>query len=139
MLRERGGFEVHQAARRVHLSPLGQAGSPSSWALVWRSRSTSLRGLTIGDPTAASPLVWQDSPYNVAHAQIQEKFGGVEPLIVVTEGYDSDAMKDPQALRTMERFQRYLERDRTSATASRSSTSCAPSTSSSTSSSPSGA
>ena len=71
-----------------------------------------MRGLIVGDPTAASPLVWEDSPYNVSHAHIQEKFGGVEPLIVVAEGHDRDAMKDPQVLRTMEKFQRYLERDR---------------------------
>jgi len=30
---------------------------------------------------------------------------------VVAEGYDKDAMKDPQVLRTMEKFQRHLERD----------------------------
>src|SRR5438034_11553 len=64
------------------------------------------------DPTSASPLVWEDSPYNVSHAHIQDKFGGVEPLIVVAEGKDRDAMKDPKVLRTMENFQRYLERDR---------------------------
>ncbi|MFN8545753.1 MAG: MMPL family transporter [Candidatus Binatia bacterium] len=71
-----------------------------------------MRGLIVGDPTSASPLVFEDSPYNVSHSHIQEKFGGVEPLIVVAEGYDKDAMKDPQVLRTMEKFQRYLERDR---------------------------
>ena len=71
-----------------------------------------MRGLIVGDPTAASPLVFEDSPYNVSHAHIQEKFGGVEPLIVVAEGHDRDAMKDPQVLKTMEKFQRFLERDR---------------------------
>ena len=70
-----------------------------------------MRGLIVGDPTAASPLVWENSPYNVSHAHIQDKFGGVEPLIVVAEGHDRDAMKDPTVLRTMEKFQRYLERD----------------------------
>src|SRR5205807_4570494 len=42
----------------------------------------------------------------------QDKFGGVEPLIVVSEWKDRDAMKEPVVLRTMEKFQRYLERDR---------------------------
>src|SRR2546422_11047553 len=37
---------------------------------------------------------------------------GVAPLSVVAEGHDRDAMKDPQVLRTMEKFQRFLERDR---------------------------
>src|SRR5207237_8856160 len=67
--------------------------------------------LIIGDPTAASPLVWNDSPYNQSHSQIQQTFGGVEPRIVVNEGYDKDAMKDPGALRSMQGLQRYLERD----------------------------
>jgi len=39
--------------------------------------------------------VFEDSPYNVSHARIQEKFGGVEPLIIVAEGKDRDAMKRP--------------------------------------------
>jgi predicted RND superfamily exporter protein len=69
------------------------------------------RELIIGDPTSASPILFADAPYNVSHKQIQDKFGGVEPLIVVNEGYDKDAMKDPGALHNMERFQRYLERD----------------------------
>jgi uncharacterized protein len=67
--------------------------------------------LVIGDPTSASPILFPDAPYNVSHRHIQEKFGGVEPLIVVVEGYDKDAMKDPGVLQNMERFQRYLERD----------------------------
>jgi uncharacterized protein len=73
-------------------------------AYFWQS-------LVIGDPTSASPILRPDAPYNVAHRRIQEKFGGVEPLIVVAEGYDRDAMKDPHMLRRMEQFQRTLERD----------------------------
>jgi len=82
------------------------------WGVVTILSLVFVQGLIIGDPTAASPLVWLDSPYNVSHARIQEKFGGVEPLIVVTDGYDKDAMKDPATLRKMERFQRFLEGDR---------------------------
>ncbi|MFQ5665075.1 MAG: MMPL family transporter [Candidatus Binatia bacterium] len=69
------------------------------------------RDLIIGDPTSASPILFPDAPYNVSHKKIQDKFGGVEPLIVVNEGYDKDAMKDPGTLHHMEGFQRYLERD----------------------------
>jgi hypothetical protein len=84
----------------------------SFWLILAAIGLYLMRGLIVGDPTAASPLVWEDSPYNVSHAHIQDKFGGVEPLIVVAEGHDRDAMKDPQVLRTMEKFQRFLERDR---------------------------
>ena len=112
ILRETGAFR--RLINRVTdwtLSSAGRATILAAWALLTVGSGYFLRGLIIGDPTAASPLVWEDSPYNQAHSKIQETFGGVEPLIVVNEGYDKDAMKDPGALRSMQGMQRYLERD----------------------------
>ncbi len=94
------------------LSRRGKIVTMVFWAILTTIGAFQMRGLIVGDPTVASPLVFDDSPYNVSHAHIQEKFGGVEPLIVVAEGHDRDAMKDPQVLKTMEKFQRFLERDR---------------------------
>jgi predicted RND superfamily exporter protein len=112
ILRERGGFRKGiERFTHILMSPTGRTVTLASWAIATIVAIYFMRGLTIGDPTAASPLLFTDSPYNVAHTQIQESFGGVEPLIVVAEGYDKDAMKDPQTLRTMEKFQRTLERD----------------------------
>jgi predicted RND superfamily exporter protein len=113
MARERGWYK--DTVRRVtewNISRAGRISIGAFWAIATIVAAFFASGITIGDPTSASPLVWKDSPYNVAHARIQEKFGGVEPLIVVAEGRDRDAMKDPQTLRTMEKFQRFLERDR---------------------------
>jgi predicted RND superfamily exporter protein len=112
LAREKGWYRA--LINRVtdwNLSSLGKRVTLGFWAIVTVIGIFQMRGLIVGDPTSASPLVWEDSPYNVSHAHIQEKFGGVEPLIVVAEGHDRDAMKDPQALRTMEKFQRFLERD----------------------------
>ena len=110
--REKGWFRnLIFSVTDVILSKTGRVATIGAWALLTAVSIYFLKDLTIGDPTAASPLLWQDSPYNVSHTNIQEKFGGVEPLIVVAEGYDKDAMKDPQVLRTMEKFQRHLERD----------------------------
>jgi predicted RND superfamily exporter protein len=81
------------------------------WVIAFLIALTQVRHLTIGDPTAATPLLREDSPYNLAHLEIQKFFGGVEPLIVVVEGRDKDVLKDPTLLRTMEKFQRHLERD----------------------------
>jgi len=112
VLRERGGFRKGiERFTHVLMSPLGKRVTIATWIGAVVIALYFVRGLTIGDPTAASPLVWLDSPYNVSHTAIQERFGGVEPLIVVAEGFDKDAMKDPQSLRTMEKFQRHLERD----------------------------
>ncbi len=113
ILRETGAFR--RGINKVTdwtLSSSGRAVILAAWALLTVGSGYFLRGLIIGDPTAASPLVWEESPYNQAHSQIQQTFGGVEPLIVVNEGYDKDAMKDPTALRSMQGLQRYLERDR---------------------------
>src|SRR5262249_17455770 len=113
LARERGWYR--NLINRVtdwSLSPAGKVTTMVFWAAITAWGVFSMRGLIVGDPTAASPLVFADSPYNVSHERIQEKFGGVEPLIIVAEGRDRDAMKDPQTLKTMERFQRYLERDR---------------------------
>lgn len=81
------------------------------WVAAFLIALTQIRHLTIGDPTAATPLLHLDSPYNQAHLEIQKYFGGIEPLIIVVEGRDKDVLKDPNLLRTMEKFQRYMERD----------------------------
>jgi predicted RND superfamily exporter protein len=111
-LRERGTFRAGiERFVAVLLTPAGKTATTVAWLGVAAIALYFVRGLTVGDPTSASPLLWTDSEYNVSHQKIQEKFGGVEPLIIVAEGYDKDAMKDPGALRHMERFQRQLERD----------------------------
>jgi uncharacterized protein len=113
MMRDKGWYKA--LINRVtdwNLSQVGKITTLVFWLVLAVIGAVLMRGLIVGDPTSASPLVWEDSPYNVSHSHIQEKFGGVEPLIVVAEGYDRDAMKEPQVLRTMEKFQRYLERDR---------------------------
>lgn len=112
LTREEGWFRnLIKSLSDAILSKTGRVVTLSAWGIVTAVSIYFLGHLTIGDPSAATPLLWQDSPYNVSHTNIQEKFGGVEPLIVVAQGYDKDAMKDPQVLRTMVKFQRYLERD----------------------------
>jgi predicted RND superfamily exporter protein len=112
VLRERGAFRAGiEKFTHMLMSPAGRATTLVSWGILTAIGLFFMRGLTIGDPTSASPLLFEKSPYNESHTQIQERFGGVEPLIVVSEGFDKDAMKDPQVLRAMEKFQRTLERD----------------------------
>ncbi|MGH7822054.1 MAG: efflux RND transporter permease subunit, partial [Candidatus Binatia bacterium] len=81
------------------------------WAIALVLAATQWRSLNIGDPEAATPLLWLDSPYNRAHVRIQETFGGVEPLIVIVEGTDAEALKDPAVAQIVQEFQRTLERD----------------------------
>jgi predicted RND superfamily exporter protein len=81
------------------------------WVLAFLVSLTQVQHLTIGDPTASTPLLRENSPYNLSHLEIQRYFGGIEPLIIVVEGHDKDVLKDPNVLHTMEKFQRELERD----------------------------
>lgn len=93
------------------LSPMGRAVTYGITVAALCVSAYFWQSLVIGDPTSASPILHPDAPYNISHRRIQEKFGGVEPLIVVAEGYDRDAMKEPAMLAKMEQFQRQLERD----------------------------
>lgn len=112
IMRERGIFRrLIEAFTARLLSPVGRWVTVVLWLGCAGVALYFVRGLTFGDPTSASPLLWADSQYNLSHSRIQEKFGGVEPLIVVADGYDADAMKEPDMLRKMEEFQRQLERD----------------------------
>jgi len=67
--------------------------------------------LVIGDSEAVTPLLPYDSPYNRAHQEIQEAFGGIEPLIVVVEAQRPGSLVEPKNVRTIQNFQRFLERD----------------------------
>jgi uncharacterized protein len=112
MLRERGMFKtLMDRVTDLTLSTGGKVVTLVFWGAVGVGSLVFLQGLTIGDPTAASPLLWLDSPYNESHTRIQQFFGGVEPLIVVAEGKDKGALKSPEALENMEAFQRYVDAD----------------------------
>ena len=82
------------------------------WVVAFLISITQIRHLTIGDPTAATPLLHLESPYNQSHIEIQKYFGGIEPLIIVVEGRDKEVLKNPDLLRTLELFQRHMERDK---------------------------
>lgn len=66
--------------------------------------------ITIGDANPGSPLLWQDSDYNVAVSEINSRFLGTDRMFVVFRGKEADALKEPDVLRTMVKFQRYIER-----------------------------
>ena len=81
------------------------------WTVVFAVALWQWRHLTVGDPTAASPLLYADSPYNQAHLRIQELFGGVEPLIVVVEGKEKEVLNEPEVAELIEAFQRHVDAD----------------------------
>ena len=113
LAREAGAFQrLMSASARWVTTPRNAKIIVAAWVLAFFAALTQIRHITVGDPTAASPLLQVRSPYNVAHTEIQKHFGGVEPLIIVVEGRDKGVLKEPAVLAPMESFQRYLEKDK---------------------------
>lgn len=113
--RERGAFtRLIYAATDAVLTPAGKWSVLIFWGLLLVGSVYSWQNLVIGDPTSAEPLLQRDSSYNVAHARIQEVFGGSEPLMIVIEKQGANQQNSvamPEVLRAIEKLQRYMERD----------------------------
>jgi uncharacterized protein len=111
--REQGLFKrfIHAASNAI-LSPVGKAATVGGWVVVLVACVYFWQNLAIGDSQAQTPLLDRNSPYNKAHARIQEVFGGVEPLMVVVERKtETDVVVGEETLRTIEKFQRHMEQD----------------------------
>jgi uncharacterized protein len=67
-------------------------------------------GITIGDANPGSPLLWQDSEYNISVSEINSRFLGTDRMFVVARGHEKGTLKLPEVLGNMSRFQRYVER-----------------------------
>jgi predicted RND superfamily exporter protein len=66
--------------------------------------------LTVGDASAGSPILWQDSAFNVASTQVNRRYPGSEQMFIAIEGDQPDALKRTEVLDWMMQFQRYMER-----------------------------
>src|SRR5262245_57375004 len=62
----------------------------------------------IGEATPGTPLLWPDHEFNVATAEIADRFGGVDALVVYADGDRPNAAADSDPIKAMERFERYL-------------------------------
>lgn len=63
----------------------------------------------IGQASPGSPLLWPDHEFNLATAQIADKFGGVDSLVIYTNGDRPNASADPLPIRRMEEFERWMD------------------------------
>lgn len=62
----------------------------------------------IGESKPGSPILRQESEYNVAAKHIADQFAGANQLSIYFEGDKSHRMKDPEVVATMEAFGRYM-------------------------------
>lgn len=66
--------------------------------------------LKIGDANPGSPILWPDAPYNRDSAAINARFPGVDRMFIVVGGDGRDGLvKQEEILRSMNRFQRFIE------------------------------
>ncbi len=113
--RETGVFKrfIYATADAL-LTPAGKVCTFVFWGIILAGSAYYWQDLVIGDPTSAEPLLQRDSAYNVAHARVQEVFGGSEPLMIVIERQGSNqqnSVATPEVLKAIEKLQRYMERD----------------------------
>lgn len=110
--RARGLFQrILDGFAATIVTPGARRATLLAWLLVVAGSAFFWTRLVVGDSASVTPLLHADSPYNEAHGRIQSRFGGVEPLIVVVESEAPGGMRIPHNVRTIERFQRHLERD----------------------------
>ncbi|QID16396.1 MMPL family transporter [Nitrogeniibacter mangrovi] len=65
--------------------------------------------LKVGDANPGSPILWPDSTYNTDATAINHKFQGSDRMFVVVGGDKEGALKQPDVLEGMEKFQKYME------------------------------
>ena len=92
------------------LGPRGRWVALGSGGAVLAVAVALLPGMQIGDPGSASRILAAGAEYNRSHRAVQDAFGGSEPFMVVAEGDGRDALQRVGVLRTIESFQRFLER-----------------------------
>src|SRR5579872_1192505 len=63
----------------------------------------------IGNTTVGSPLLWPNSEFNQAEAEINKNLAGTVTLNVVWEGKVPHALKYPETFQSMQDFQRNIE------------------------------
>ena len=64
--------------------------------------------LQIGDANPGSPILWPDAPYNRDAQAINGRFGGADRMFVVFAGKAPGALKDPEVLRNIGQFQKFM-------------------------------
>ncbi len=70
------------------------------------------RHLKIGDVSIGKALLYPSHDYNVSYDKINQEFVGASQLVILAEGKEPGVIKDPEVLKTLEKFQRYMEQQK---------------------------
>lgn len=69
------------------------------------------RQIQIGDIKPGTPIYWPWQRINLDAAHIAERFLGADYLYVVMEGSEKNSTMDPEVLKAMDRYQRFIATD----------------------------
>ncbi|MCA9510575.1 MAG: MMPL family transporter [Myxococcota bacterium] len=64
----------------------------------------------IGEASPGTPLLFPDHEWNRATAEIADRFGGIDTIVVYADGDKKDASGDAQPILRMEQFERWMRR-----------------------------
>ena len=64
--------------------------------------------IQFGEAEAGSPLLFQDSDFNISSREINEQFAGSQHLVIYMEGSRPHVLKKPELLAMIENFRRYM-------------------------------
>lgn len=67
------------------------------------------KDINIGDSNSGSPILWPDSKYNQDDSAINSRFPGSDRMFLVVAGEKENALKEPEILENISKFQRYIE------------------------------
>ena len=62
----------------------------------------------VGEALPGTPLLFPDHEWNIATAEIAERFGGIDTFVIYLEGDKDKASGDPTPVRRMEKFERWM-------------------------------
>ena len=110
--RERRSDKIYDSFCRILVRPCMGRGKYVALAVLVLILTVGLnysRRLKVGDTEAGAALLFPDHEYNVAYNRFNEKFVGVNQLVIIVEGKEEGAIKYVDTLARMEEFQRFME------------------------------
>ena len=69
------------------------------------------RHLKVGDTEAGAAILFPDHPYNTSFRFFNKNFVGATQMVIIAEGKEPSAIKNYDALRSMEDFQYFMEEE----------------------------